>query len=54
MFAGQHTWILSESNPGVEVPLTYTSGQADWTFLPSAVPGKEHRDLDFLPTHEFS
>lgn len=39
--AGQHTWLLPEPDPGVEISITHTGGQADRTFLPCALLGKQ-------------
>jgi len=38
--AGQHTWLFTEPDPGVEVSLSHSSGQAYWTFLQSTLPGQ--------------
>lgn len=37
---GQHTRLLTESDPGVEIPLAHTGGQADWTLLSCALSGE--------------
>lgn len=39
-FEGEHSWLLPEPDPGVEVSVTDTGGQADGTLLQSAVSGK--------------
>ena len=40
LLTGEHSRLLSEPDPGVEVPVTNTGGQADRTLLQSAVSGK--------------
>ncbi len=37
---GQHTRLLPEPDPGVEIPITHAGGQAHRTFVPSALLGK--------------
>lgn len=39
-FEGEHSWLLSEPDPGVEVSVVNTGGQADRTLLQSVVFGK--------------
>ncbi len=39
-FTGEHSRLLSEPDPGVEVSVTNAGGQVDWTLLQSAVSGK--------------
>lgn len=36
---GEHPWLLSEPDSGVEVPVTNTGGQADRTLLQSLISG---------------
>lgn len=50
MIAGQHSRLLSEPDPGVEVSVVNTSGQADGTFLQSLVSGT----FTVLPSHTAS
>lgn len=39
-FSGEHTWIFSEPDPGVEVSFPHPSGQTHRTFIQSSLPGK--------------
>lgn len=39
LFPGEHPWLLSEPDSGVEVSVVNTSGQVDRTFLQSLVSG---------------
>lgn len=39
---GQHTWLLAESNSGVEVPNSDPGGETHWPLLQSTIPGNEH------------
>ena len=38
--AGEHTWILSEPDPGMEVPVTATDRQVNGTLLQSLISGE--------------
>lgn len=40
LFSGEHSWLFSEPDPGVEVPVTNPGGQVDGTLLQGALPGK--------------
>lgn len=40
LLTGEHSRLLSEPDPGVEVSVTNAGGQVDRTLLPSAVSGK--------------
>ncbi|XP_028832281.1 fizzy-related protein homolog isoform X1 [Denticeps clupeoides] len=37
---GEHTWLLAEPDPGVEVPVPHTGRQADRPLVPRALPGR--------------
>lgn len=40
LFPGEHSWLLSEPDPGVEVSVTNAGGKADRTLVQSAVSGE--------------
>lgn len=46
LLTGEHSRLLSEPDLSVEVSVTDTGGQVDWTLLQSAVSGKAAATLD--------
>jgi hypothetical protein len=37
---GEHTWLLAEPDPRVEIPIPHPGGQAHWALVPRPLPGE--------------
>lgn len=53
-FTGEHSWILTEPDLGVEIPISHTGCQAHGTLIQSAVPGQFYLSSTVIKMIDFS